>query len=492
MNRNCYIYIFAAMLLAISCVKDDDTAALDTGTQLQDTIPAYTNVPISISATITGDTFADGDALIVSNSEILTEPATLAISDGIGKSTATFAGELKVKNGTALSSGVTTFAAALTDAQKSLPGDGLMTKVKEVTSVEEGFDKYGCHACKNFVYNTDANSITLAQTTAIVKFQLEFTGAKVIFTTADKKVYRKYLKGNEMFAVPDGTLVESQVLDVSQTMTAQNDRQSVCTISRSLPYDCLPGVFSVAGNRQVFFSKGNLLYKPYNDTWSFAPYQYFDCFAGGGDGRNNGNVGENYSEWCGENDWIDHFGCGMWLVGGTPVKTNQNSMEYIPAYDETYTRFTTPPAIGDQWRTLSIGEWSYLAGCDKNKRSNADSLRYMANVCGVLGIVILPDMSSVTVAESYDAEQWLAAESAGAMFLPAAGYRVNTALYYVGDYGIYWSESADPTGLQNGFYFGYPTDGLMSSNNIVSLYPYDRWGGACVRLVRDGENFTKN
>lgn len=483
MNRNLYIYFFvAAMLLAVSCIKDDEVA-LDTGTMHQDTIPDYNIEPIAISATAS-TTFADGDALIVSNPEILAEPATLAISGGIGSATATFVGELKVKKGAALSSGVTTFAAALSNAHTSLTGDGLMTKVKEVASVDEGIAKFGCHACKNFVYNSDANSIILVQSTAFVKFDLGFVGAKVIFTTADKKVYRKYLKGNEVFAVPDGTSVESQILEVSQKVDAQKGAPSVFTIEYSVPENCLPGVFSVAGNKQVFFSKGNLLYKPYNDTWSFAPYQYFDCFAGSGDGRNSGNVGENHSEWCGENDWVDHFGCGMWLVGGDPVKTNQNSMEYIPAYNETYTRFTTAPAIGDEWRTLSILEWSYLAGCDVPKRNNADNLRNMAIVCGVVGIVILPDNSTATVAETYDAEQWTAAESAGALFLPAAGYRVNTALYYVGDYGIYWSESADPTGMQNGFYFGYPSDGPMSSNKIVSVYPYDRWGGGCVRLVR--------
>lgn len=482
MNRFFSIYLLTvAMLLATSCIKDDDGVALDTGSLPQDTIPSYTSVPITISATASATTFADGDALIVSNSEILAEPATLDISGGAGGNAATFAGELKVKNDVPLSSGVTTFAAALANANSSLPGDGLMTRVKAVASEEEGFAKYGSHACHSFVYNAESNSITLAPSTAVVKFDLDFTGAKVVFTTADKKVYRKYLKGNEIFAVPDGTKIESQILGVSQTIDVGGDGRSVCTISRSVPENCLPGVFSVSGSRQVFFSKGNLLYKPYNDTWKFAPYQYFCCIPVDGDGY----VGDDYALYLGEDDWIDHFGVGMWLEGGTPVKTNQNTMEYIPAYNETYTRFATPPAIGDEWRALSIQEWSYLAGCGTDIRPDAVRLRYMAKVCGVVGIVILPDGSTSAISETYDEQQWAAAESEGAIFLPAAGYRVNSAVYYLGDYGIYWSESADMSGMQMGFYFGYPADGIFATTDITSVYAYDRWGGGCVRLVRD-------
>lgn len=105
---------------------------------------------------------------------------------------------------------------------------------------------------------------------------------------------------------------------------------------------------------------------------------------------------------------------------------------------------------GNTWRTLSKDEWLYLFH---------DSKKFgFATVGGVPGIIILPDSftdpktnkgskafvsqtTGWTANEFAAGGNWDAMENAGAVFLPAAGYREGTDDTKVGSVGFYWSSS---------------------------------------------------
>ncbi len=140
------------------------------------------------------------------------------------------------------------------------------------------------------------------------------------------------------------------------------------------------------------------------------------------------------------------------------------------------------------WRTLTNVEWAYLFGGgsrpSKWGRATIDG-RYK-------GFILLPDEwtapdgISFTPARSgfnsnvYTMEQWERMEAAGAIFLPAAGFRQYTFFNYENQYGVYWSVS--PYGAE------YPDCALGLLFNDNMLYPSDGEGRSnafSLRLVQD-------
>ena len=221
----------------------------------------------------------------------------------------------------------------------------------------------------------------------------------------------------------------------------------------------LPAVFSVSDSKQVFFSHGNLQYQASTNTWRFAENQY-DYI-----GNANANISPTYS------GWIDLFawGCSGWNSGANtyqPWSTNVNPADYLPGgnyennldgeYAEADWAWHNAIINGGNrahvWRTLTITEWEYLL----QGRPNALSKRGAATVGAIHGMVVLPDDWTLPNGLSftpafnnwttnvYTLEQWQQMEDAGALFLPAAGFRHpqgNTGNFGVGNYGRYWSSS---------------------------------------------------
>ena len=64
------------------------------------------------------------------------------------------------------------------------------------------------------------------------------------------------------------------------------------------------------------------------------------------------------------------------------------------------------------------------------------------------------------------------------IFLPAAGYRSVTSLYYVGSYGYYWSSSLNTNSLFNAYYL------YFLSSNFYRDYS-SRYCGQSVRPVSE-------
>lgn len=215
----------------------------------------------------------------------------------------------------------------------------------------------------------------------------------------------------------------------------------------------LTGEFSISATRKVHFAQGNLQYCASKNTWRFAEHQY--TFIGEG----NQSISSSYD------GWIDLFG---WGTGDKPT-TNSigNSEDYASFTDWGTNPISNGGNAANQWRTLTKEEWVYLF----QARSKASDLFGMGSVNGVNGMIILPDdwatpagisfMPSIQKGlqnlgihyqneeknnfshNTYTLKQWSAMESAGAVFLPAAGGRFGSDPYCIGENGYYWSATVD-------------------------------------------------
>ena len=250
----------------------------------------------------------------------------------------------------------------------------------------------------------------------------------------------------------------------------------------------LVGRFSVREDKQVQFSQGNLQYQASTKIWRFAENQYDFV------GNDNANISNDYS------GWIDLF---AWGTGRNPTLSSTERTDYV-VYDEWGNNAISNGGNRTKWwKTLDMFEWKYLF----YYRPNADELFGLGSVNGVNGTIILPDdwvkPEGVTFNPSrkkgladdeenkdiiynsnednythntYTAAQWKLMESAGAVFLPAAGCRYGIYMDFVGTGGSYWSMTAG--GDYKSYYFSYNIFGLSTQSY------YDRCIGRSVRLVR--------
>ena len=224
------------------------------------------------------------------------------------------------------------------------------------------------------------------------------------------------------------------------------------------------GVFSVSSSKKVTFSPGNLQYHPANKLWRFAESQ-LDYI-----GDANSNCSSTYS------GWLDLFG---WSTSATyfGVSTSTDKADFSGSFVDWGTN-TIGNDAPNTWRTLSSDEWEYLL----KTRPNASSLKGIAQVNGVNGLILLPDSwtcpSGVTFKsgfhnndvdyyadhQTFTAEQWSKLESAGAVFLPAKGY------------GRYWSATEYIS--SSAYYLFFYSRGAVMSDHYRN---YER----SVRLVKD-------
>ena len=237
------------------------------------------------------------------------------------------------------------------------------------------------------------------------------------------------------------------------------------------------GTFSVSVDKQVTFSKGNLQYHPANDEWRFAENQT-DYI-----GENNSNISDTY------NGWLDLFG---WSTAATNfgASTSTDYNDYSGSFVDWGANKIGNDAP-NTWRTLTYDEWSYL----RFNRTNANDLCGVAQVNGVNGLIFLPDnwtcpagvtfksgfhnnygVDYYAAYQTFTAAEWSKLEAAGAVFLPAAGFRYGSNVFSVRYYGFYWSALEYDSNFANYLYF-YSLEAYMYTN--------DRTNGQSVRLVKD-------
>ena len=257
----------------------------------------------------------------------------------------------------------------------------------------------------------------------------------------------------------------------------------------------IKAAFSVSADKKVYFSQGNLQYQASTSMWKFAEHQY-DMI-----GIDNRKISETYE------GWIDLFGWGTsgWNSGANAYQPYSPSTEYSDYYPGgsysnnltgsyanadwgVYNKISNGGNQAGLWRTLTKDEWAYLI----NTRTNASSKNGVATVNSVTGLVLLPDEwtlpADVTFTSgangdyaqnTYSAEEWSKMETNGAVFLPAAGCRYGTDVYFVGSYGYYWSSSANDDYNASCLYF--------RSDYVAPDYSHYRYYGRSVRLVQDAE-----
>ena len=236
--------------------------------------------------------------------------------------------------------------------------------------------------------------------------------------------------------------------------------------------------FSVSATKKVYFSSGNLQYHCKNKLWRFAPLQY-ECI-----GNDNENISDDYD------GYIDLFG---WGTGNNPTLASDNYRDYA-----TFTDWGTKIDGGDVWETPTFDEWVYLI----TGRENATEKYGVAEVAGVRGVILLPDdwklpaglsfNSGVAsgfseeyykTVNNYSSLEWQKMESAGAVFLPAAGHRMyGTKMFNFGELGHCWSSTGAE--LHNVPEYAFSVHIYSNSFEIANFNFTFRISGQSVRLVR--------
>ena len=192
-------------------------------------------------------------------------------------------------------------------------------------------------------------------------------------------------------------------------------------------------------------------------------------------------------------DTIDLFG---WGTGNHPTMSSKDYRDYTLFYDWGMNKIGHDMA--GVWRTLSKQELEYLM----TGRKNAVLLHGIGQVCGVNGLILLPDewvapKDIVFLAgyygwngseyfvehQSYDKKQWRELEKSGAVFLPAAGCRVKDFEWYeiksIQSFGGYWTSTA----MDHEDRYGHLL--YFESNSIRYWAAEEKENGLSVRLVKD-------
>ena len=442
-----FLPIIAAVMLATSCSKDDNDNAPANGrdgvhTVSTSTIPFTIRVNTGRSLKKVGYaespnegeegwynvTFSDDDVdkleMKIYTGEITNESNLLTTLTLKNATTGEFTGT--VETAPAADADLT---AVITTAGNSLVTASDISLAELLATCAHTFlgkFKYG----DKTVDLTDQNAYL-----AITYFEsdeIDLNGSTIDFT--DHKVW---------VAVPAKKAVTSQALGISKAAD-EVEPGTIYTVVRNFT----PMAFSVSPTKKVYFSRGNLQ-ATYNGTewaWGFAPSQTTiigEAAANtsiNGDGEISGTGTVDLFGWVGKSNttWT---GAAMYGISNSTTTNSTNT--YGNGKNESL-KSDWGKVFGEDspWYTLSHEEWVYLLGNGSDpSRSGASDLRHWASVNSVNGLIILPDDYD-TEGLNWSSIDWATLESAGAVFLPAAGYRDGTDVGGVGSYGYYWSSSA--------------------------------------------------
>ena len=229
-----------------------------------------------------------------------------------------------------------------------------------------------------------------------------------------------------------------------------------------IPKDVINGLFSVSRDRVVYFAKGNL--QNINGEWRFAEHQY---------------------------DYLGAYSATAWdLFGWSTAATNFGMSTSTDGddYSGSFVNWGTQIGDGETWETLSGAEWSYVFNSRDASKKGVGTVTTDDNQ-QIHGLILLPDAWTLPAGltfnsgtgswtrNPYTAAEWEQMEAAGAVFLPAAGYRDGTELNDVGTYGYYWSSSLGDE--SHAYFVGFRMNYVT---NYVNAY---RYYGRSVRLVQD-------
>ena len=303
-------------------------------------------------------------------------------------------------------------------------------------------------ACKLTLSGTSAPSISGAVNGAITR-----TGDSYFATVKVNS------EGEAVFQIAVPTLEtasEARVLTVEQGLDKAKDKKfttrslaaatSVNTVCQlvGLPAGALKGEFSVSATKKVHFSKGNLFWD--GDSYEFESAQYL-------------------SSWAAEN----HASLFFWSKDNL-IPRGQNYNDPSAAVGDVFftnDTETTPKSdftvngVTGKFRTLSAGEWEYIL----ESRTNAENLYTEdVKVCSVEHCLVIAPDNCINgypfdkTKKEYTQDEWAAAEAAGLICLPPAGYRNDNSVVPAADSatGSYWTSSS-PDDVTKAKDFGFKT-----------------------------------
>lgn len=235
-------------------------------------------------------------------------------------------------------------------------------------------------------------------------------------------------------------------------ITVTGDIQLVANFTQ-IPEGGIDALFSVGPSSIVYFSRGNLQYRPSDNTFQFAENQWVFI------GNNNSSISNNYP------GWIDLFG---WGTGEEPSNTGTIN-SFVDWGENAIENGGNTPQL---WRTMTKEEWNYVL----NERSasnigGVDNARYIkATVNNIQGIVLFPDVFENTNGiviqinsinnpivgfdnhNNYSESQWSIMEEKGCVFLPVTGKRNGTTVQDM-NHGYYWSSTLGMARSAYGLHF---------------------------------------
>ena len=189
-----------------------------------------------------------------------------------------------------------------------------------------------------------------------------------------------------------------------------------------------------------------------------------------------GNLAEGGKEFV-THQWYPGWLFG-WGTGDRPADTVDDRQAYVRFVD-------WGDSIAGGWRTLTADEWNYLLF----ERPGADEKRTVCTVNSTHGLLLLPDewefpLDGLFVSQAtgwevncYSGKLWEQMEKAGAVFLPAEGFRWGEMSYGYDCEGLYWSSTTKMEGCPYTMHF---------DDNILAIdWDDDPQFGQSVRLVRD-------
>lgn len=324
-----------------------------------------------------------------------------------------------------------------------------------------------------------------------------FISGTSITVTATANSGYKFLNWTEEDVVVSTNVSYTFIVNTNLTLVANFRAKN------QVPIGAINGLFKVSATKQVWFSQGNLQYQASTNTWRFATNQWdyvgeansnisssyngwIDLFGWGTSGWDNGN--SCYQPWSYDNIFGHNYGPRVWTTFGYNCVFDLTGA-YANADWGVFNMISNGGNTSQSWRTLTRDEWRYVF----DFRNTASGIRYAkAIVCGVKGVVLLPDNWNASVyclnntnvmgvdfdSNVINAIDWADSfESYGAVFLPAAGYRFVKEPRLVGSIGCYWSSSCVGSEKADEINF--------DEAQLSSQYDSDRYFGESVRLVQD-------
>ena len=270
--------------------------------------------------------------------------------------------------------------------------------------------------------------------------------------------------------------------------------------AQTAPANAINGKFSVAADKQVYFSQGNLQYTQSTATWAFAEHQYdmigTDNVTGGTVSHDAADGDEVFGEALA--DKIDLFGwSGSTAAVQWGVGISGNATDYSGDFVDwgSNTIGTDAP---NTWRTLTRDEWEYVL----SKRPDASTKRGVARINlssdGTVyanGLILLPDtwtapagitfksgvagkrsLQAYADYQTFTLSEWQQLESAGAVFLPAAGMRSTKQVLYAHQEVTLWTAT---------YYDATDVGQVDADSRSIGTYRSERYYGRTVRLVQD-------